>query len=99
MKRSGNDRHVGGGGKRSRLDSYEEALANGKYELRLLVTSRGAGGIIGRGGENIKRLRTEVRFLIPSLFRCLSHFDEEIPVVVDPCQFGSHRISTDPRTD
>ncbi|KAL3990299.1 KH domain family protein [Acanthocheilonema viteae] len=41
------------------MDSYEEALANGKYELRLVVTSRGAGGIIGRGGENIKRLRSE----------------------------------------
>lgn len=60
MKRAGSDRRVGGGSKRSRMDSYEEALANGKYELRLLVTSRGAGGIIGRGGENIKRLRAEV---------------------------------------
>uniref|UniRef100_A0A0R3RQZ0 Heterogeneous nuclear ribonucleoprotein K n=1 Tax=Elaeophora elaphi TaxID=1147741 RepID=A0A0R3RQZ0_9BILA len=59
MKRSGADR-FGSGNKRTRMDSYEEALANGKYELRLVVTSRGAGGIIGRGGENIKRLRSEV---------------------------------------
>uniref|UniRef100_A0A915Q7X7 K Homology domain-containing protein n=1 Tax=Setaria digitata TaxID=48799 RepID=A0A915Q7X7_9BILA len=59
MKRSGGDR-FGSGSKRARMDSYEEALANGKYELRLVVTSRGAGGIIGRGGENIKRLRSEV---------------------------------------
>ncbi|VDO27083.1 unnamed protein product [Onchocerca flexuosa] len=58
MKRSGGDR-FGSGNKRTRMDSYEEALANGKYELRLVVTSRGAGGIIGRGGENIKRLRSE----------------------------------------
>ncbi|VDN89248.1 unnamed protein product [Brugia pahangi] len=54
----GGDR-FGSGSKRTRMDSYEEALANGKYELRLVVTSRGAGGIIGRGGENIKRLRSE----------------------------------------
>ncbi|VDK67273.1 unnamed protein product [Onchocerca ochengi] len=46
-------------GKRQRPDSYQEALAAGKYELRLLVSSRGAGGIIGKGGENIKRLRSE----------------------------------------
>lgn len=59
MKRSGGDR-FGSGSKRTRMDSYEEALASGKYELRLVVTSRGAGGIIGRGGENIKRLRSEV---------------------------------------
>lgn len=49
-------------GKRQRPDSYQEALAAGKYELRLLVSSRGAGGIIGKGGENIKRLRSEVCF-------------------------------------
>uniref|UniRef100_A0A915PC50 K Homology domain-containing protein n=1 Tax=Setaria digitata TaxID=48799 RepID=A0A915PC50_9BILA len=36
-------------GKRQRPDSYQEALAAGKYELRLLVSSRGAGGIIGKG--------------------------------------------------
>ncbi|MCP9263063.1 Heterogeneous nuclear ribonucleoprotein K [Dirofilaria immitis] len=62
MKRSGGDR-FGSGSKRTRMDSYEEALANGKYELRLVVTSRGAGGIIGRGGENIKRLRSELALI------------------------------------
>ncbi|VDK59266.1 unnamed protein product [Gongylonema pulchrum] len=48
-------------GKRQRPDSYQEALAAGKYEARLLVSSKGAGGIIGKGGENIKRLRSQVR--------------------------------------
>uniref|UniRef100_A0A915C9R4 K Homology domain-containing protein n=2 Tax=Parascaris univalens TaxID=6257 RepID=A0A915C9R4_PARUN len=52
----------GGGyatGKRQRADGYQEALAAGKYELRLLVPSRGAGAVIGKGGESIKRLRAE----------------------------------------
>ncbi|MCP9263172.1 hypothetical protein DINM_006171 [Dirofilaria immitis] len=53
-------------GKRQRPDSYQEALAAGKYELRLLVSSRGAGGIIGKGGENIKRLRSEETLLLLS---------------------------------
>lgn len=62
MKRAGSDYddRRGRSGKRSRVDSYQEALDAGKYELRVLVTTRGAGGVIGRGGENIKRLRTEV---------------------------------------
>ncbi|VDN90319.1 unnamed protein product [Brugia pahangi] len=67
MKRHGGDDDLGSAdihesvksGKRQRPDSYQEALAAGKYELRLLVSSRGAGGIIGKGGENIKRLRSE----------------------------------------
>lgn len=71
MKRHGGDDDMGPSdnhesaksGKRQRPDSYQEALAAGKYELRLLVSSRGAGGIIGKGGENIKRLRSEVCFL------------------------------------
>lgn len=56
----------GGGyatGKRQRADGYQEALAAGKYELRLLVPSRGAGAVIGKGGESIKRLRAEVTYL------------------------------------
>lgn len=28
-------------------------------EIRLLIPSRHAGGVIGKGGENIKRLRSE----------------------------------------
>uniref|UniRef100_A0AAF5Q6E5 K Homology domain-containing protein n=1 Tax=Wuchereria bancrofti TaxID=6293 RepID=A0AAF5Q6E5_WUCBA len=67
MKRHGVDDDLGSSdihesvksGKRQRPDSYQEALAAGKYELRLLMSSRGAGGIIGKGGENIKRLRLE----------------------------------------
>ncbi|VDK42860.1 unnamed protein product [Anisakis simplex] len=66
MKRhGGEDGYIygyGGGystGKRQRADGYQEALAAGKYELRLLVPSRGAGAVIGKGGESIKRLRSE----------------------------------------
>uniref|UniRef100_A0A1I8EVC4 K Homology domain-containing protein n=2 Tax=Wuchereria bancrofti TaxID=6293 RepID=A0A1I8EVC4_WUCBA len=46
-------------GKRQRQDSYQKALADGKYELRLLVTSRGAGAIIGKKGESVKNIQTE----------------------------------------
>ncbi|KHN72692.1 Heterogeneous nuclear ribonucleoprotein K [Toxocara canis] len=59
----------GGGystGKRQRADGYQEALAAGKYELRLLVPSRGAGAVIGKGGESIKRLRSEIPIKGPS---------------------------------
>lgn len=81
MKRSGGDR-FGSGSKRTRMDSYEEALANGKYELRLVVTSRGAGGIIGRGGENIKRLRSEVLNLGNFHFEN-SHFRHSIIYIIE----------------
>ena len=68
MKRHGGDSYGGGQGsatgKRQRPDSYQEALEAGKYELRMLVSSRNAGGIIGKGGENIKRLRSDVRNLL-----------------------------------
>ena len=66
MKRHGDDLlEYGGGrgasaGKRQKPDSYRDAIAAGKYEFRALVSSRSAGGIIGKGGENIKRLRTTV---------------------------------------
>ncbi|CAD6186184.1 unnamed protein product [Caenorhabditis auriculariae] len=53
----GDDRQ-GHRNKRSKGDGFSEALANGKFELRLLVSSKTAGGIIGKGGENIRRLRT-----------------------------------------
>ncbi|VDP13754.1 unnamed protein product [Onchocerca flexuosa] len=46
-------------GKRHRQDSYQKALAEGKYELRLLVTSRGAGAIIGKKGESVKNIQAE----------------------------------------
>lgn len=45
--------------KRQRGDGFSEALAQGKFELRVLVSSKCAGAIIGKGGENIKRLRTQ----------------------------------------
>ncbi|VDM61271.1 unnamed protein product [Angiostrongylus costaricensis] len=46
--------------KRQRADGFSEALAQGKFELRVLVSSKCAGAIIGKGGENIKRLRNQV---------------------------------------
>lgn len=51
-----------GGQKRFRQDAseaYQEAIAAGKFELRLLIPSRSAGAIIGRGGEHIKALRSK----------------------------------------
>ncbi|CAB3407071.1 unnamed protein product [Caenorhabditis bovis] len=45
--------------KRQRNDGFMEAISNGKFELRLLVSSKSAGAIIGKGGDNIKRLRSE----------------------------------------
>ncbi|VDK59227.1 unnamed protein product [Cylicostephanus goldi] len=55
--RYGNSRNS----KRQRGDGFSEALAQGKFELRVLVSSKCAGAIIGKGGENIKRLRNQVR--------------------------------------
>jgi heterogeneous nuclear ribonucleoprotein K len=59
MKRhnSDNNRFNAGGPKRYRVDPYNEALADGKFELRLLIPNKAAGAVIGKGGENIKALR------------------------------------------
>ncbi|KAK6018064.1 KH domain protein [Ostertagia ostertagi] len=62
MKREHTDDDRFGGSrnsKRQRADGFSEALAQGKFELRVLVSSKCAGAIIGKGGENIKRLRTQ----------------------------------------
>lgn len=48
-----------GGSKRQRGDGYADALAAGKFELRFLVSSKSAGAVIGKGGDNIKRLRSQ----------------------------------------
>ncbi|GMT00039.1 hypothetical protein PENTCL1PPCAC_22213, partial [Pristionchus entomophagus] len=40
-------------------DGYADALAQGKFEMRLLVGSKSAGAVIGKGGDNIKRLRSQ----------------------------------------
>uniref|UniRef100_A0A8R1HHM8 K Homology domain-containing protein n=2 Tax=Caenorhabditis japonica TaxID=281687 RepID=A0A8R1HHM8_CAEJA len=45
--------------KRPKTDGFTEAIQQGKFEVRLLVSSKSAGAIIGKGGENIKRLRAE----------------------------------------
>ncbi|KAI6232638.1 KH domain protein [Aphelenchoides fujianensis] len=36
---------------------WQEALDQGKYEIRLLIPSKVSGAVIGRGGENIKAIR------------------------------------------
>ncbi|CAI4227285.1 unnamed protein product [Auanema sp. JU1783] len=62
MKREhggGDDDRYGGRHKRQRADGFSEALAQGKFELRLLVSSKAAGAVIGKGGENIKRIRSQ----------------------------------------
>jgi ribosomal protein S3 len=48
------------GNKRYRSDGYNDALAEGKFELRLLIPTKGAGAVIGKGGEYIKALRSKV---------------------------------------
>lgn len=64
----GNQQYASNGGqKRFRggqdlSESYQENLAAGKFELRLLIPSRSAGAVIGRGGEYIKALRSKVRY-------------------------------------
>lgn len=49
--------------KRHRPDGYNEALAEGKFELRILLPNRCAGAIIGKGGEYIKATRDKVIIL------------------------------------
>jgi len=48
------------GNKRYRTDGYNDALAEGKFELRLLIPTKAAGAVIGKGGETIKSLRSKV---------------------------------------
>ena len=44
----------------SNRSSYEDALADGKFEIRLLIPSKSAGAVIGKGGAFIKDIRTKV---------------------------------------
>uniref|UniRef100_A0A914V6I3 K Homology domain-containing protein n=1 Tax=Plectus sambesii TaxID=2011161 RepID=A0A914V6I3_9BILA len=61
MKRHGGNNDDGYAGKRQRGDfgGGGGGLAPGKYEIRLLIQSKAAGGVIGKGGENIKRIRSQ----------------------------------------
>jgi heterogeneous nuclear ribonucleoprotein K len=65
MKRQfdGQDR-MQGNNKRYRSDGYNDALAEGKYELRLLIPTKSAGAVIGKGGESIKSLRAKYEALV-----------------------------------
>uniref|UniRef100_A0A914LUP8 K Homology domain-containing protein n=1 Tax=Meloidogyne incognita TaxID=6306 RepID=A0A914LUP8_MELIC len=68
MKRQFDDQdRMYGNNKRHRSDGYNEALAEGKYELRFLIPTKSAGAIIGKGGESIKALRAkyEAHVLVP----------------------------------
>jgi hypothetical protein len=55
---NGNQKRYRGG--HDATESYQEAIQAGKFELRLLIPSRSAGAVIGRGGEHIKALRSKV---------------------------------------
>ncbi|PAV67751.1 hypothetical protein WR25_04248 [Diploscapter pachys] len=63
MKRDHDGDHYnddrGGRPKRGRSDGFSDAISKGRFELRLLVSGKAAGAVIGKGGENIKRLRSE----------------------------------------
>jgi len=55
-RRSTGSRGGGGDGmgyKRQRADPFNDALAEGNFELRVLIPSKSAGAIIGKGGEYI----------------------------------------------
>uniref|UniRef100_A0A915EPF6 K Homology domain-containing protein n=1 Tax=Ditylenchus dipsaci TaxID=166011 RepID=A0A915EPF6_9BILA len=58
MKRSSGNAFQEGSGKRQRFNelNFNEALNQGKYALRLLIPTRAAGPVIGKGGENINSL-------------------------------------------
>uniref|UniRef100_A0A183BHQ8 Heterogeneous nuclear ribonucleoprotein K n=1 Tax=Globodera pallida TaxID=36090 RepID=A0A183BHQ8_GLOPA len=64
MQMYGGGGQMNGGSKRFRGphdagEAYQDALAAGKFELRLFIPSRSAGAVIGRGGEFIKSLRSK----------------------------------------
>jgi len=48
--------------KKQRYDDYESLQA----DVRFLLPSKNAGAVIGRGGENVKRLRQDVRLFVLS---------------------------------
>uniref|UniRef100_A0A915E5M2 K Homology domain-containing protein n=1 Tax=Ditylenchus dipsaci TaxID=166011 RepID=A0A915E5M2_9BILA len=58
MKRNSGNGFQDGSGKRQRFNElgFNEALDQGKYALRLLIPTRAAGSVIGKGGENINTL-------------------------------------------
>jgi hypothetical protein len=63
MKRQNPGPRGGGdgmGNKRPRADAYNDALAEGKFELRVLIPTKSAGAVIGKGGEYIKSVRDKV---------------------------------------
>lgn len=61
MKRSMTRENDFSQSKRSRngTTSYDDALAEGKYELRVLIPSKSAGAVIGKGGSFIKDIRSK----------------------------------------
>ena len=46
--------------KRSNRSIYDDALADGKFQLRLLIPSWLAPAVIGKGGAFINAIRTNV---------------------------------------
>jgi len=91
IKRSSERENTRGGGKKSR---GEDILT-----LRFLLMSKHAGGIIGKGGETIKRLRSEnsATMYVPDAEgnervlsigagrdNCLNAFKECLPIMHEP---------------
>jgi hypothetical protein len=63
MKRRSTGSRGGGDGmgyKRQRPDPFNDALAEGNFELRVLIPSKSAGAIIGKGGEYINAVSKKV---------------------------------------
>lgn len=72
MKRNNSDNdNRSFGNKRYKSDTYNDAIAEGKFELRVLIPTKAAGAIIGKGGEYIKSVRDKVIFV--SCFACFKN--------------------------
>lgn len=60
MKRQNSDEAVASGDNKRQRGGYNDALVEGKFELRFLVPTRCAGPAIGRKGETINAIRQQV---------------------------------------
>ena len=59
MKRSGPGNAPGGGGGYMNNEGPMKRPRGDKFETRVLVPSKVAGSVIGKGGSNIQKLRTD----------------------------------------
>lgn len=63
-----------------------------EVELRLLIHTSHAGGIIGRGGQKIKELREETRCAIKVFSQCCPQSTERVCAVQGPVEVVIHAI-------